>query len=90
MGRRGRMVFGFITAYIYIQSVPIYITTNTESEPRSGNEYSKYHYYMIKFVSDLRQIGGFLQVLRFPPDHHDITEILLKVALNTINLSVTI
>ena len=45
---------------------------------------------MIKFVSDLRQIGGFLQVLRFPPDHHDITEILLKVALNTINLSVTI
>jgi hypothetical protein len=36
------------------------------------------------FVSDLRQVGGFLQ---FPPktDCHDITEILLKVALNTIN-----
>jgi hypothetical protein len=31
---------------------------------------------------------GFLRVLRFPPpskaDRHDITEILLKVALNTI------
>jgi len=31
---------------------------------------------VIKFVSDLGQSGGFL---------HDITEILLKVALNTIN-----
>jgi len=24
-------------------------------------------YYVIKFVSDLRQVGGFLRVLRFPP-----------------------
>ena len=43
---------------------------------------------MIKFVSDLWQVGGFLWVLRFPPpnktDHRDITEILLKVALNII------
>jgi hypothetical protein len=33
-----------------------------------------------KFVSDLQQVGGFLQVFRFPStnktDHHDITEIL--------------
>jgi hypothetical protein len=43
---------------------------------------------VIKFVSDLQQVGGFL---RGPPvsstnktDRHDITEILLKVALNTI------
>ena len=40
---------------------------------------------MIKFVSDLRQVGGF-----FPPEysgfnHQDITEILLIVAFNTIN-----
>jgi hypothetical protein len=43
---------------------------------------------MIKFVSDLRQVIGFLHVLRFPPpnktDRHDIAEILFKVALNTI------
>ena len=43
---------------------------------------------MIKFVSDLRQVGGFLRVLRFPStnktDLHDTTEILLKEALNTI------
>ena len=49
---------------------------------------------MIKFVSDLRQVGGFLRVLRFPPpiklhDRHDITEILLKVALNTITINQT-
>ena len=37
-------------------------------------------HYVIKFVSDLRQVGGFLRVLRFPPpkknDRHDITEIV--------------
>jgi hypothetical protein len=41
------------------------------------------------FVSDLRQVGGFLRVLSASStnkaDRHDITEILLKVALNTIN-----
>ena len=42
---------------------------------------------MIKF-SVLQQVGGFLQVLRFPPPikltGHNIAEILIKVALNTI------
>ena len=40
---------------------------------------------------DLPQVGGFIRVLQFPPvsstkknDRHDITEILLKVTLNTI------
>ena len=40
------------------------------------------------FVSDWRQVGGFLQVPVSPTnktDRHDITEILLKVALNTTN-----
>ena len=47
-------------------------------------------HYVIKFVSDLRQVGGSFRILRFPPplhnktDRHDIAEILLKVALNTI------
>ena len=35
----------------------------------------------------MRQVGGFLRVMRFPPTNktscHDIAEILLKVALNT-------
>ena len=45
-------------------------------------------HYVIKFVSDLRHVGGFLRVLRFSPinttERHDIAEILLKVALNII------
>jgi hypothetical protein len=36
------------------------------------------------FVSDLRQVGGFSGSSTNKTDHHDITEILLKVALNTI------
>jgi hypothetical protein len=42
---------------------------------------------MIKFVSDLRQVGGSLGTpvsSTNKTDCHDITEILLKVALNTI------
>jgi hypothetical protein len=38
-------------------------------------------------VSDLQQVYGFLWILWFPPPikhHHNITEILLKVALNNI------
>jgi hypothetical protein len=42
----------------------------------------------MKFISDLQQVGGFLRVLEISftnkTDHHNITEILLKVALNTI------
>ena len=45
-------------------------------------------HYVMKFFSDLRQVGGFL---RDPPvsftnktDRHHIADILLKVALNTI------
>ena len=37
-----------------------------EFEPRSGEVYSIQH-YVIKFVSDLRQVDGFLLVLQFPP-----------------------
>ena len=42
--------------------------TFREFEPGSWCDvhlYSMQH-YVIKFVSDLQQVGGFLQVLRFP------------------------
>ena len=46
----------------------------------------------IKFVSDLRQVGGFLWVLTVSStnksDGHDIAEILLNVTLHTINHSI--
>ena len=46
--------------------------------------YSIQH-YVRKFGSDLRQVGGFLRVLRFTPPIKLIAEILLKVELDTIN-----
>ena len=70
-----------------VQSVPI-TTIVVSSTPVHGEEYLIQH-YVIKFVSDLRQVGGFL-LHSFPvsPTNtiylHDITEILLKVTLNTI------
>jgi hypothetical protein len=51
-------------------------------DPAHGEIYSIQH-YLVNFVSDLRQVGGFIRVLRFSftnkIDRHDITEILLKV-----------
>jgi hypothetical protein len=72
-----------------VQSVPI---TNqvVSSNPVHGEVYSIQH-YVIKFVSDLRQVGGLSPVTLVSStnktDGHRITEILLKVALNTINLN---
>ena len=60
------------------------------SNPVHGEVYSMHH-FVIKFVSDLSQVGGFLQVLRFPPPIKltatIITELLLKGSLNNINLN---
>jgi hypothetical protein len=44
------------------------------SNPAHGEMYLIQH-YEIKFISDLQQIGGFLQVLRFPPPLKLITTI---------------
>ena len=42
------------------------------------------------FISDLWQVSGLLWVLRLPPtnktDCHDVTGLLLNVALNTITI----
>ena len=72
--------------YSMTKSVPI--TTNVvSSNPAQGEVYSIQH-YVIKFVRDLRQVGGVLRVFRIPPPIKltatiYISEILLKVALNT-------
>ena len=71
------MVVGFTTTY----AISAYHHWCCELKFRSGRGAQ---HYVIKFVSDLRRVGGFL---RFPPPiklTHDITEILLKVAFNTI------
>ena len=61
-GRRGRdrMVVGFTTTY----AISAYHHWWCEFESRSGRGVQ---HYVIKLVSDLRQIGGFLRILRFPP-----------------------
>jgi hypothetical protein len=73
----------FTTTY----AISAYHHWSSEFEYRSGEAYSIQH-YVIKFVSDLRQVDGFLQEPRFPPinktDRNDIDGILLKVSLNTI------
>jgi len=59
---RDRIVVGFITTY----AISAYHHLLCELESRPGEVYSIQH-YVIKFISDLRQVSGFLRVLRFPP-----------------------
>ena len=76
-----RMVVGFRTTY----AISAYHYWCCEFEYRLGRGVQ---HYVIRFVRDLRQVGGFLRYSGFLPnktDRHDITEILLNVALNTTN-----
>ena len=70
-----------------MQSVPITAKV-VSSNPVHGEVYWIQH-YAIKFVSDLRQVGGFSPGTAVSSanktDRHDIAEILLKVALNIID-----
>jgi hypothetical protein len=59
---RDRMVVGFITTY----AISACHHKSCEFESNSGEVYSMQH-NVIMFVSDLRQVGGFLRLLRFPP-----------------------
>ena len=73
---RDRMIVAFTTTYA------ISVNHNWCCEFESGRGA---HHYVIKFISDLRQFGGFSDVsFTNKTDRKDITEILLKVALNTI------
>ena len=84
-GRRGRdrMVVGFTTTY----AISAYHHWCCEFESRSGRGVK---HYVIKFVRDLRQVSGFLRVSSTNnTNHHDITEILLKMVLNTIKQNQT-
>ena len=59
-GRRGRnrVAVWVITTY----AISAYHHSRGEFEPRSDEVYSMQH-YVKKFVSDLRQVDGFLRVL---------------------------
>ena len=63
---------------IFFQLKKFQIQTKSVSlNPAHEEGYSIQH-YVIKFVNDLRQIGGFLRVLQFPPPIKLTTTILLK------------
>jgi hypothetical protein len=74
---RGRMVVGFTTTY----AISAYHHWCCEFESWSGRGVQN---YVITFVSDLRQVGGFLRVFRCPTPIKVIATIYLKVVLNTI------
>ena len=67
------------------------MTTKVVSSNFAHDEVYLIQLYMIKFDSDLRQVGSFslgtLVSSSNKTDHHDIAKILLKVALNTIILT---
>ena len=52
-----RMVVWFTTTYAITADI-------LSSNPDQGEVYNN---YVVKFVSDLRQVGGFLRVFPFPP-----------------------
>ena len=56
------MVVEFITTC----AISAHHHQSCDFEPRSDKVYSIQH-YVIKLVSDLQQVGGFLPVLLFPP-----------------------
>jgi hypothetical protein len=66
LGRHGRdrMIVGYITTYV-ISAYHYYNVVS--SNPAQGKVYSiQLQMYVIKFVSDLLQVIGFLWVPRFP------------------------
>jgi hypothetical protein len=83
---RDRIVVGFITTNVPVQSLPK-IPKVVSSNPAHDGEVHMIQHYVIKFVSDLRQVDGILLSILVSStnktDSHDITEILLKVVLNT-------
>jgi len=58
------------------------------SNPAHGEVYSIQHFVIKLSATFVILVGGFLGYSCFP-DIHDITEILLKVSLNTITSSLT-
>ena len=72
-----------------MQSVP-FTSKVVSSNPVHGEEYL-IQLYGIKFVSDLRQVGGFSPGTPVSSTNktklHDVIEIYLKKALNTIALT---
>jgi hypothetical protein len=59
------VIIWYLDFQLPVQFVPI--TTNGVSSKSVHGEVHSIQHYVIKFVSDLWQVCGFLQVLRIPP-----------------------
>ena len=79
------MILWQLDLQLPMQSSPI-TTKIVNLKPAHGQVYSIQH-YLIKFVSDLRQVGGFLWVRRLLSPIKLTAMIYLKVELNTIALT---
>ena len=79
----------YLDLQLPVQPVPI--TTKVVSSNYAHDEVYSIQHYVIKFVSEFRQVGGFSPDIFVSSTNktyrHDITEILLKVALNTIMIT---
>ena len=77
----------------WYQKLHVPITTNVGSSKCAHVVAYSIQRYVIKFVSDLRNVGGLFSLVSFKnkTGHHDISEIyvLLKAVLNTITLTAT-
>jgi hypothetical protein len=84
---RGRRDHVHMDLQLPMQLVPI--TTKVVSSNHAHGEVYSIQHHEIKFVNDLRQVGGFIRVLLFPPPILTVTiiKILLKMVLNTISLN---
>ena len=76
------VIIWLLDLQLLMEWVPI-MPEVVSSNPAHGEMYTVQH-YVIKLVSD-KQLGGFSEYSSFR--HHDITEILLKVAINTTKLT---
>jgi hypothetical protein len=85
--KRGRFYYTVLLYSMFLQLVPI--TTKVVNLNPVHDEVYLIQNYVIKFVSDLWQVCGFFLVTPVSStnktDSQDITKILLKVELNTIN-----
>ena len=59
------VIVWYLDLQLLMQSVPI--NTKVVSSNPTHSEVYPIHHYVIKFVSDLRQVCDFLWILQFPP-----------------------
>ena len=64
------MIVWLLDLQLPMQSV--HITTKVVSSYATHGKVYSIQHYVIKFVSEARQVGGFLRVLQFPPPIHTL------------------